>query len=82
MSRSRKQFLAYLDRQMEAGLPLGVWCLEPTAAAKLGPARRLLASTHLYFHCDKFLKMLVKCLILTKAVQCTVTIANNANEIS
>ncbi|ERE66620.1 olfactory receptor [Cricetulus griseus] len=27
-NRNWKQFLAYLGRQMEAGLPLGVQCLE------------------------------------------------------
>ncbi|ERE65516.1 hypothetical protein H671_xg20166 [Cricetulus griseus] len=42
-NRNQKQFLAYLDRLMEAGLPLSVRCLECTAA-ELVLACRLLAS--------------------------------------
>ncbi|ERE90714.1 olfactory receptor [Cricetulus griseus] len=43
-SRSQKQPLAYLGCRMETGLPLGVRCLEPTAAAKLGPVVKLFIS--------------------------------------
>ncbi|ERE68498.1 olfactory receptor [Cricetulus griseus] len=36
MNQNWKQFLAYLGRWMEAGLPLGDQCSQPTAAAELG----------------------------------------------
>ncbi|MEJ1272763.1 hypothetical protein NN561_003617 [Cricetulus griseus] len=35
-SQNWKQCLAYLGLRMEAGLPLGVRCSEPTAAPELG----------------------------------------------